>query len=295
MKILIFGNKGYIGSEFVSQLGGQSEFQVRHLPSRGFDGKGLTFTELEFLVKTSKPDVVLNCAAYTGGDKGIVTCETRKDMAIASNVIFPTFLGEICHEHGIILGHISTGCFYNGYIDGGYDESMPPNMTFEYNNCSVYTGTKVMAEEGLADVKRKYIWRIRLPFDNFNNPRNYITKLLSYEWLISLRNSLTHRGDFVSSCIKCFHRGVPFGTYNMTNPGALNAEEIVEMIKKTPRLMDSLPPTKEFRFFDNPFDALKDIPRSNTVLNTDKQQRAGIAMRPVKEAMQDSLDHWRWI
>ena len=41
-----------------------------------------------------------------------------------------------------------------------------------------------MAEDCLNDVKKKYIWRIRLPFDEIDHPRNYLTKLMRFEKLV---------------------------------------------------------------------------------------------------------------
>ena len=131
MKILLFGSNGYIGSEFVSQLLPLTNIQfIRLLPSRKSDGGGYSFKELDSLIKGIKPTVIINCAAYVGGNS-IVNCEDHKDQAIQSNVIFPQMLGEICQERNIIFGHLSSGCVFNGYPTDGYEEDDAERSPFD--------------------------------------------------------------------------------------------------------------------------------------------------------------------
>ena len=49
-------------------------------------------------------------------------------------------------------------------------------------------------------VGRGYLWRLRIPFDEFDNPRNYLSKVQNYAKVYDNVNSISHRGDFVSAC-----------------------------------------------------------------------------------------------
>jgi hypothetical protein len=113
------------------------------------------------------------------------------------------FLGM--HFHGV---KARWGCF---------TEEDAPNFTFRQNNCSFYSGTKALGEEVLAPYPNVYIWRVRIPFDQFDHPRNYLTKLMRYNRLLDARNSISELREFVDASVRCWERRIPFGVYNMTN------------------------------------------------------------------------------
>lgn len=288
MKILLFGARGYIGTEFVNQFQYMNALEVVCVPSRRWDGSSYSYRELSRIIVDLSPDVVINCAAYVGG-LSIINCENRKDLTIQSNIIFPQMLGEICNGSDIVFGHLSSGCIYNGYPEGGFKEDDEPNLTFKNNNCSFYTGTKALVEDLLRDMPNKYIWRIRLPFDEYSHPRNYLTKLMAFDKLVNCQNSISNRKELVRACIECILRAVPFGTYNVTNPGSICAFEVVKMVKKILKV------DKEFQYFDNTveFDKFRKIPTSNVILNTDKLAATGIKMTPVHDSIEWSLKNYR--
>jgi dTDP-4-dehydrorhamnose reductase len=287
MMALVFGGKGWIGSEFVKQLVA-SRIVTKELPSRGFDGKGYTFKQLDFIIKQAEPDLVINCSGYTG-KPNVDACEDHKAEAIMSNVVFVKMLAESCGNLGMPLAHVSSGCIYNGY-EKEFTEEDPPNFTFDCPPCSFYSGTKAMAESVLAPLKKKWVWRLRIPFEAIDGPRNYLSKIIGYDILLNMRNSLSHKEDYVKACVEMVLRYKPFGIYNMTNPGSVTTEEVVEMMKM------KLDTTKEFKYFPSieEFNKTVRTPRSNCVLNTDKLTKTGIVMRPVKEALQDTINHWKW-
>ena len=84
--------------------------------------------------------------------------------------------------------HISSGCIYDGY-NKVYTEEDPPNFCFKTNNGSFYSGCKALAED-LVNKNNSYICRLRIPFDQYNNPRNYLSKLQNYNKLLNMKNSI---------------------------------------------------------------------------------------------------------
>jgi len=286
MKILLFGSKGYIGSEFINQLSRIGE-TVYVASSRKADGNYYNYKELKAVIDSfGKLDAIVNCSAYIGINS-VADCEKNKDITILANVMFPTMLGQICEDNNIILGHMSSACVYNGYTFGGYKEDDVVGLSFK-TDCSFYTGTKVMAEEALLNLDKKYVWRIRLPFDCFNNPRNYLTKLMKFDRLIVAENSLSNRIESVSACIRCLYDGVPFGTYHVTNPGGIRTDEIAVMVRKY------IDKDKDFQYFESleTLNKLTKIPRSNTVLNSEKLSSVGIYMSSVYDSVESSLKNW---
>src|SRR5207245_968903 len=109
----------------------------------------------------------------------------------------------------------------------GYTEKDEPNFTFRQPPCSFYSGAKALGEEAIAGIGRSYIWRLRIPFDEHDNPRNYLTKVQRYPKVYDNVNSISHRGDFVRVCLDLWDIKAPFGTYNITNPGFITTRQVV--------------------------------------------------------------------
>jgi hypothetical protein len=89
-----------------------------------------------------------------------------------------------------------------------------------------------MAEELLEGAERCYLWRLRMPFQHVDSPRNYLSKLLRYERLLEVTNSLSNLDEYVAACLDCWRRELPYGTYNLTNPGSVTTREVVAMIRQ---------------------------------------------------------------
>src|SRR5579862_631007 len=292
MRILIFGATGYIGTEFVKQFNelGRDDIYVATAPSRNVDDSCYTFFELIRVINQHMPTVIINCAAYIGKNS-VAECEKNKDLTVLSNFAFPKMLGEICQNKGIILGHMSSGCVFNGYKDGGFTEDDEVQLCFKNNNCSFYTGTKVMAEETLAHVDKKYIWRIRLPFDNIPNVRNYLSKVMGFDRLLVAENSLSNRQQAVGACIACLLKEVPYGIYHVTNGGGIRGDELAVLVR------DYVKSKKNFQYFSSTeeLDKLSGIPRSNTVLSNDKLAKQGIFMDSTRDSVVKCLMDWQGV
>jgi len=285
--ILLLGASGYVGSTF------QRYFAMRGLAWRGLDISEMDCTNLDALtafLQRERPTILINAAGYTGG-ANIEACELHKADCLLGNAVLPGVIREACQRVGLPWGHISTGCIYNGTRpDGsGFREDDPPNFTFRQNNCSFYSGSKALGEEVLAGAADCYIWRLRIPFNEANNPRNYLAKLMRYDKLVDVRNSISQLDEFVRACCECWEHRVPFGTYNMTNPGSITTREVVALIQKTGVS------TKQFQFFQDENEFLQKAaktPRSNCVLDSSKLLATGIHLTEIHEAVETALRHW---
>jgi len=287
-RILLLGGSGYIGAAFRRHL---DQHQISYTNLWRSD---LDYTKPDVLtpfLREQRPAFLINCAGYTG-KPNVDACETHKTECLDGNAVLPGHIRTACEQAGVPWGHVSSGCIYNGcHSTGtGFTETDPPNFSFRQNHCSFYSGTKALGEELLAGDAACYIWRLRIPFNEVDNPRNYLTKLLRYERLLDARNSLSQLDEFVAAAFACWQRRVPFGIYNMTNPGAITTHEIVELIRQTGISQ------KTFTFFadeDEFMHLAAKTPRSNCVLDTTKLQRTGIQMTEVHEAVTRALRHWQ--
>ena len=110
--------------------------------------------------------------------------------------------------------------------------------------------------------------------------------MLNYDSLLEAENSVSHLVEFVQKCVECFEKDVEPGIYNMTNPGSVTTQQVTEWMREE-GVTD-----KQFQFFEDEEQFMSmaaKTPRSNCVLDTTKSEKAGIGMRPVEEAMRESM------
>ena len=287
MKIVVLG-EGYIGSQF-----------VRVCEDRSHDTYCLTRASADFtdykdvrqLLVNLKPDFVINAAGYTG-KPNVDACESDKDNTFFGNVIVPKTIGDVCSMLRIPWGHVSSGCIYSGDNGNGsgFSEDDEPNFSFTSPPCSFYSGTKAAAEKLLKQHdSMPYIWRLRIPFDEYDSPRNYLTKLMTYDKLLEANNSISHRYDFCDACVQLLEMKATPGIYNVCNPGFIKTSEVVK------GLQDVLNLDRKFQFFKDESNFMKNVKtyRSNCVLNVTKLLDAGVKIRPVTEALNDALRNWK--
>jgi len=312
--ILLLGSTGYIGQAFAEEL------QKRMQPFTGLSRSQLDYTQFDLLLKflrEKKTSFVINAAGYTG-KPNVDANETARAETLIGNTLFPQTLAHACLAAGIPWGHVSSGCIFSGakvMLNGklrvekdmtqpalkelvdenpgavhGFTETDTPNFSFRDPPSSFYSGTKALAEEAISGVGQSFIWRLRIPFDEFDNPRNYLTKVQRYPKVYDNLNSISHRGDFVRACLDLWELKAPFGIYNVTNPGFVTTRHVVEMIEKI------LKPNRRFEFWKDDAEFYKvaaKAPRSNCVLDVSKIASAGVKIRPVEEAIERSLENWK--
>jgi dTDP-4-dehydrorhamnose reductase len=311
--IVVFGGSGYLGSAFLQELKG-SEFAFIS-PVRGAIDLTCRSSLKDYLLRR-RASLVINAAGFTGFPN-IDACERLPMETLVGNVILPYSICSVCAELDIPWLHVSSGCIYNGakfvkngslHIERdlnrphvrtllaceqqnvrGFTEVDLPNFTFRSPPCSFYSGTKALAEAVLSPLGDGYICRLRLPFDEKDHHRNYLSKLQRYPKIYESVNSLSHRGDFAAACLDLFRRHSPYGTYNITNLGYVTTRQVVQMI------IDLRGATREWDFWlnDEEFYTIEArAPRSNCILDCSKLLQAGIQMRTVEAALVDSLTRW---
>jgi dTDP-4-dehydrorhamnose reductase len=195
----------------------------------------------------------------------------------------------------------------------GFAEWDEPNFSFRHAPCNFYSGTKALAEEAIRGIGQSYIWRPGTPFGEHSEPRNFLWKLQHYPKVYDAIASLSHLDDFVRASLDLWEYHAPFGIYNMTNPGAIATRQVIEMIQQI------LKPARRFEYWKDdeefyslaagsPGSSVKPLghdsispaghlgakaPRSHAILDVSKLLTTGVKMRPVKDALENSLRNWR--
>ncbi|MEI9894346.1 MAG: sugar nucleotide-binding protein [Chthoniobacter sp.] len=286
--IWILGASGYVGHAYQRML------EAGGIPFRALPRTALDYYNVAALtaaLNEAKPAFLVNCAGYTG-KPNVDACELHKTECLLGNAILPGVLRQACEATGTPWGHVSSGCIFTGRRrdGGGLRETDSPNFSFRTNNCSFYSGTKALGEEVLAGADDCFIWRLRIPFNEVDSPRNYLTKLMRYDRLLEAENSLSQLDEFVRATWECWEQRVPFGTYNVTNPGAVTTREVVDLIRQ------SGVSQKDFQFFSDEADFMQKAaktPRSNCVLDSSKLLASGIVMSEVHDAIAKALKNWK--
>nr|UWI50421.1 dTDP-4-dehydrorhamnose reductase [Clostridioides difficile] len=174
MKILITGANGQLGRELVNQL--ESINQSIKLPK--YDVLSTTRDDLDIsnqtnvdsFIEYNKPDVIINCAAYTKVD----ACEDNIEIAYKINALGARNLAMASEKVNAKLVHISTDYVFDGISKHPYreDNKTEPN--------SVYGKSKLMGEKFVEQFSHKYfILRTAWLYGNGNNFVKTMIKLSS--------------------------------------------------------------------------------------------------------------------
>jgi dTDP-4-dehydrorhamnose reductase len=286
--IYLLGGSGYVGQAY------QALLTRKGIPFRNLRRADLDYTDvakLTAVLKADRPEFLINAAGYTG-KPNVDACELHKAECLFGNAVVPGRIAEACAAAGVPWGHVSSGCIFSGARpDGsGFREEDTPNFTFRTNHCSFYSGTKALGEEVLAGHPNVFLWRLRIPFDHVENPRNYLTKLMRYQRLLEATNSISQLHEFVAATFACWEKRIPFGTYNVTNPGQVTTHEVVDLILKSGVCR------KDYSFFkseDEFMHVAAKTPRSNCVMESAKLAAAGIRLTEVHEAVALALRQWQ--
>lgn len=241
------------------------------------DRRGETWIPGDWRFPRIRPEttLVISAAAFIP-KPSVMACDTQPDATIRGNLMLPSFLASSCASKGIPLAHISTGCLWT---DGKeHDEESPPQRGFG-GHCGFYVGTKILAEDAVRyTCSSHYIWRVRLPYDEKANPRNYLSKLAAFPDVWNQVNSASHRADFARAALDLWETKAPWGTYHITNPGALAATDVVARMQS-----HGIFPHKP-----NFIDKLDGSCR----LSVRKALATGITIRSAEEALEDALTRW---
>ena len=158
MKILLLGKNGQIGWELQRTLAPLGE--VIALGRRELDL--LDQGAIRKTIRSHRPDLVVNAAAYTAVDKA----EEEPDLAMAVNGIAPAILAEECSLLGAFLLHYSTDYVFDGSKNRAYTEEDLPNPLNVYGK-SKLAGEKAVEEKEAAHLLIRTGWVYSLRGKNF--------------------------------------------------------------------------------------------------------------------------------
>lgn len=233
MKFLVWGHKGWIGQQVLDTITAAGHEAVG-ATSRADDADAVD-KELAAV----KPDRAISLIGRTRGE-GFTTIDYLEQKGklvenMRDNLYGPMVLAHECTKHGVHLTYMGTGCIFhydndefklgNGH---GFTESSDPNFFGSaYSTCKGFTDRlmRLMFQSSVLNV------RIRMPITPDDSPYNFITKIVNYEKVINIPNSMTVLPALMPKMVDMSIRKIT-GSINLTHPGAISHNEVLELYKK---------------------------------------------------------------
>jgi len=292
MKIIVYGGNGWIGKQFVDILK-NTDIDFICGKSRTDNNEQLIKEIEEFM-----PTHIVSFIGRTHGkidDKIYTTIDYLEQEGklfenVRDNLYSPLLLAQLCKEKKIHYTYLGTGCIFKfdeehpfGKEENGFDEDSLPNFFgSSYSIVKGFTDRLMhMYENNVLNL------RIRMPITGEKNGRNFITKIVNYEKVCSVPNSMSVLPEllpFVLDMMKNNHTG----TINLTNPGLVSHNEILEMYKE---IVDPFFTWKNFSQQEQR--AILAADRSNNYLNTGKLEKLYPEIKNIKDSVRECLIEYK--
>ena len=282
MKWLIYGSKGWIGGMVVEHLLQLGETAVAAVARA--DQEDAVEQEL----KEVGPDRVLCFIGRTHGP-GYSTIDYLEQKGklvenVRDNLYSPVVLALLGKKYGVHVTYLGTGCIFTYKDDEAiFSEQDRPN----------FFGSGYSTVKGFTDRLMHFFndsvlnLRIRMPIVGHHHPRNFITKITSYEKVCSIPNSMTVLEDMIPILVSLAKQEVT-GTVNLTNPGKISHNEILELYKK---YVDPVFEWKNFTLEEQSKILLSE--RSNNELDTNVLQLLAPGVKDIRTSVEELMMRWK--
>ncbi len=159
----------------------------------------------------------------------------------------------------------------------GFNESDVPNFFgSSYSIVKGYTDTLMKQFNNVLNI------RIRMPITEEVHPRNFITKITTYKKICSIHNSMTVLPELLPVMVDMCAKKIT-GTVNLTNPGLISHNEILEMYKE---IVDNSFSWENFNVDEQR--KILESERSNNYLDT-KRLETLYNVKNIKDSVRDLL------
>ena len=286
MKVLIYGHKGWIGKQVLDLL-------KNHTVVMG-NVRVNNKKDLEMEILNSGCTHIMSFIGRTHGkidEKEYTTIDYLEQKGklyenVRDNLFSPVLLALLAKKHDKHFTYLGTGCIFKfdddhpfGEEINGFDESSVPNF-FD----SSYSVVKGFTDElmHLLDSNTLNL-RIRMPITDCSSKRNFINKITTYENICSVSNSMTVLPELLPLAIDMAENKI-IGTVNLTNPGLISHNEILEMYKE---IVDQNFEWKNFSIEEQ--NKILAAGRSNNYLDTTRLKKLYPNVKNIKDSVRQVL------
>ena len=285
MKILIYGHEGWIGKQFLEIIKNREDIEICLGKIRCEKKNEILREILENL-----PTHIVSFIGRTHGKINDIEYPTIDYLEnegklyenIRDNLFGPFVLASITEKLGIHYTYLGTGCIFESNqekeIFGDDDE---PNFFG-----SSYSIVKGFTDEMMHLFPHLLQLRIRMPIVDYHHPRNFITKIVNYEKICSIPNSMTVLPDLLPILLDMMEKKY-VGTYNFTNPGVISHDEILTLYTA---YVDHDFQWKNFTIEEQ--NKILKSKRSNNHLDTKKLEKLYNNIPDIRTSIENIFKHW---
>ena len=294
MKLLIYGSKGWIGGQFIEIL------KDMNIPYNIGLCRIDNTEKLREELLHNKATHVISFVGRTHGEingKKYSTIDYLEQPGklqenIRDNLFSPLSLAILCNNLNIHYTYLGTGCIFT------YDENHPfgkEEKGFLEKSLPNFFGSGYSTVKGFTDRLMSLIGgntlnlRIRMPITNIDNPRNFITKITTYDKICSIPNSMSVLPELLPFVVKMLQDNIT-GTVNLTNPGLISHNEILEMYRE---YVDPQFSWKNFSLQEQ--SKVLASERSNNFLETTRLESLFPQVKPIKESVREMLKNYVYL
>lgn len=286
MKVLLYGKYGWIGEKVYSLL-----IEKGHDVIIG-NARAENIESLEEEIVAIQPTNIISTIGRTHGkigDKEYTTIDYLEQPGkvkenVRDNLFSPVAIALISRKYNIHYAYLGTGCIFTydsehpfaEELNGFTSDSKPNFFGSSYSIVKGYTDMLMKLFHNVLNV------RIRMPITDEIHTRNFITKITRYQKICSIHNSMSVLPDLLPLMIDMCEKGIT-GTINLTNPGLISHNEILEMYRE---IVDA-----DFKWENFGIEEQRKIlesERSNNFLDTSRLESM-YKVKHIKDAVRDIL------
>lgn len=284
MKFLVFGINGWIGGMFKTILDNKN---IEYVSA---DCRAENVEQVNDLILRTSPTHIISFIGRTNGvhnGKTFTTIDYLEQKGrvfenVRDNLFSPIVLAILSKKHNIHFTYLGTGCIFSYDTEhtqeNGFTEDDKPNFFG-----SSYSTVKGFTDQLMHMFDNVLNLRIRMPISGDVNPRNFITKITTYEKICSIPNSMTVLDELLPLALDMMIQQKT-GTINLTNPGVISHNEILEMYRE---IVDPQFQWKNFSLEEQAKILAAD--RSNNFLDTTKLEELYPNVLSIKDSVRQTL------
>jgi dTDP-4-dehydrorhamnose reductase len=277
--ILITGANGQLGSEFRDVIAHYPQHHFHFYSRAELDIADAQSVQAVF--EQVKPDVCVNCAAYTAVDKA----ETETEAAFAINATGTQNLATACAQYGARFIHISTDYVFDGTGTEPYGEIHPTSPV------NAYGQSKLQGEVAALKANPETIV-IRTSWVYSAHGANFVKTMLrlmqsrpEISVVADQKGSPTYAADLAAAILQIIESGKwQGGIYHFSNEGVITWFEFAQAIKELSNAACTVHPITTQ---DYPTPAKR--PAYSVMDKTKIQQTFGLQLKDWKESLQQCL------